>query len=230
MTVCKFTCILSAAAFAGLVICAGCGSDPAPVDGGVEPPDSGPPPDGGIRALCPALAEPACQRASDCGEEDRPVTMCPTCPSYNHGVCTFGACASLEFLGSGDPHGVRLSAAGFTARVQSFTMVTIVPETSGGQAVTCADVYEGRVSLTDGCYNIVDVRRFQVADLTPMGDVYTLTTTQLPARTPLLFVVHGYEARDTTGAPIAVSCTAYPGSEPCQCAHPIGGDAMRAVR
>lgn len=219
-TMCKLTCI-------PLLILSACSGDPdpGPADTGVEPVDSGPPIDGGVRDFCPALAMPACTKALDCGPESM-VPSCPTCPTFNSAVCLFGACATPERHMAGDPRNIDVPASNFAARIQGVLVVTLLAETSGGKMLTCADVTDARVDLTTGCYNVVDVRK---PNLVRMGDIFKVFSNQYPAEMPVIFLVYAFDNADLTGDPFAVSCTEYPGGAVGSGAVTLSGGEMTSL-
>ena len=235
-TLCKPACISLRTRRAGfalhasvavVALLAACGEDPQPVpDGGVVVQDSGPPPDGGVRDVCPALAAPACSRASDCGE-DQTITSCAACPAYNRSLCLFGTCADPALLTAGDPRNIRIGVGPWAARLRSLMLVTVAQETSGGAALGCDAFQNSGPDLTTGCYNVVDTRQFRAER---MGDVYVVTSSQFPADMPVMFIVYGYESDDLTGAPVSVSCTAYPGGAAGSGREDVVGEPMQAVQ
>jgi hypothetical protein len=210
----------------GLLVGCSSGTDDEPMDASM--PDNGPPPDGGVRALCPMLEAPECMGADTCGEVRGPQSNCSGCFTYNQSLCSFGACESPALLAAGNPVNMRFTVEGALAsRVRSFASIAIAEETAGGATVSCAEVYAEDVDLTNGCYNIVDSRGFQAAIV---GDAYPATFSRLPTERKVLLVIRGYEEDlDSMGEPIGISCTELDVGGPDGTGVDVEGDMMRLI-
>src|SRR5262249_23501763 len=115
--------------------------------------------DAGRISLCPIEDNPSCTRASDCGERDETVSMCPGCSAYNIGVCETAMCESHDKLMGGDVY-TLIAQVPSTINAKSFSGHILASKTSGGNTLTCADVYAASpFSLEEPCFNIIDARR-----------------------------------------------------------------------
>jgi hypothetical protein len=211
------------------IVLLGCnsGTDDDPFDASVT--DNGPPPDGGVRALCPMLEAPECMNASTCGEVIGKQSNCNGCFAYSHSLCTFGACETPPVLANSNPVNIFFNVEGALAsRLMSFASAALAAETAGGAAVSCADVYAGEVDPNDGCYNIVDSRGFPTAIV---GDSYQTFFSRLPANRKVLLLLWGYQEEVASmGEPIGISCTEYDVGMPDGDGDDVEGDMMRLIQ
>jgi hypothetical protein len=212
-----------------VIVGLGCnsGTDDDPIDASVT--DNGPPPDGGVRALCPMLEAPECTSATTCGEVINRQSNCTGCFDYSHSLCRFGACETPAGLAASNPVTLYFNVEGALAsRVMSFATAGIAAETAGGAAISCAEVYAGDVDLTDGCYNIVDSGGYAAVIV---GDAYRALFSRLPTERKVLLVVRGYEQDlDSMGEPIGISCTEYDVGGPDGDGDDVEGDMMRLIQ
>ena len=209
-----------------MVACEGTSRNPG--NNGSGTPDSGADVDGGARALCPVEPSAACQRASECGQDDStPPSNCGGCKPYNKRICKFGQCVEPEPLAPADPVNYLVQLAALTTEVKSFADLAIAAETAGGKILTCDDVYEKRIDLSDGCYNILTTRGSGIAR---EENQYTRTFTQFPSGQQTLFVVYGYALEESVGDPIGVSCKSVDVGPPGQGRQTVAGDTMRRIQ
>jgi hypothetical protein len=217
-------------ALALMGLLAGCssGTDDVVVED-ASVPDTGPPPDGGVRALCPMLESPECVAFATCGEVLPAQSNCSGCFDYSKSLCTFGACERPEVLADNNRVIVRFNVEGaLSSRVRSFASVGLAPETAGGAAVSCAQVYAGDVDLTNGCYNIVDSRGFPAAIV---GDTYQAFFSRLPVERMALLILRGYEEEVASmEEPIGISCTEIEVGMRDGSGVDVEGDMMRLIQ
>jgi hypothetical protein len=196
-------------------------------DAGVGELDASDEPDAGRRGLCPQEANPACMRASECGDEQAPQSNCGGCYPYSRTLCTTGTCQAPETLRVGDPHTVYFNVGVLETNLKSLAGLALATETAGGNPVTCDDVYAGRVDYTNPCYNVLDSRG--LSNVAQMGDTYPFLFGQIPANLRVLFVIYAYAVDASQGEPIGVTCTAHdvgpPGVGPTE----LMGDMMRRL-
>ncbi len=183
--------------------------------------------DAGILAKCPVDPNPSCAQANQCGQNDNTASQCPGCVPYNYLMCETARCEERERLSGGDVYTLLLPVTSAIA-AKSFTGHVIGNITSGGNTLTCADVYAPGWSLLEPCYNIVDARRY--GDV-KMGDVYRLPFSQLVSGFHALFVVHAYSEEGAMGTRIGISCTEWDiGPRPIEpMAVNVPGDMMRVL-
>ena len=207
----------------------GCSSSTDDDSSDASVPDTGPPPDGGVRALCPMLEMPSCMAAETCGEVLTAQSNCGGCFDYSRSLCTFGSCESPEILEPSNPVTLRFNVEGALAsRVMSFASVAIAAESAGGAEVSCAEVYAGDLDFGNSCYNIVDSRGFAAAIV---GDAYQTFFSRLPTQRKVLLVVRGYEEDlDSMGEPIGISCTELDVGEANGTGVDVEGDMMRLIQ
>lgn len=188
------------------------------------------PSDGGVRAFCPALAAPMCERASACGTMDKDPTQmtCAACQKTNVSICAFGACAKPDLLQAGDPYNIAFDIVD-VQRVQSFHQVVIAAESAGGLVQTCADVMKAGFDLAAPCNNILDSRMRARNDINPAGTVVTLTHTRFPSGIRAIFLVYGYASSDTSGAAIGLACAEETIGAPGSGTHTVNGGTMRSL-
>ena len=210
----------------GLLVGCSSGDDEGGMDAMV--PDNGPPPDGGVRALCPMLEAPECMAAATCGEVLTKQSNCSGCFDYSRSLCTFGACESPATLMPGNPVNMRFTVEGaLSSRVRSFASVGVAAESAGGAPVACPEVYAGDVDLMNGCYNVVDSRGFAAAIV---GDAYQAFFSRLPTERKVLLLIRGYEEDlDSMGEPIGISCTELDVGGPDGTGVDVEGDMMRLI-
>lgn len=182
--------------------------------------------DAGRLGLCPVEDNPACTRASDCGMQDIAPSMCAGCSPFNYGTCATARCESHPRLQGGDVYTVIVPVSP-TIDAKSFTGHVLATTTSGGNTISCEDVYAGRVPLDEPCFNIIDTRRY--AQTAQVGDTYRLPFTQFVSGVPALFVVHAYDMELTAGTRIGVSCTPWQIGDPGSGTQDVPGDMMRRL-
>lgn len=195
-------------------------SGAAGADGGVA--------DGGRRGLCPLEPNPACTRASDCGEEAPKQSNCAACRPYNAALCKTAACETPPLLEAGDPLNLVFQVGSLEPELASFAGAVLATETAGGNTVACEDVYLGRVDLGDPCYNLVFSRGF--AAIAQSGDTFTFTFSRVPGGEDSLLLVYGHALENAEGAAIGVSCTAVAISAPGGGRKDVPGDMMRRIQ
>ncbi len=186
-------------------------------------------PDGGVRALCPALETPECTAAEACGEVIDRQSNCSGCFASNRSLCLFGACESPAVLATSNPVNVRFTVtAALAPQVMSFATAAIAAETAGGAEVGCDQVYAGEVDLTSGCYNIVDSRGLMASMI---GQTYPAIFSKLPTERKVLLLIWGYgEGLASMGDPIGISCTAIDVGGPDGDGVDVEGDMMRPIQ
>jgi len=192
--------------------------------------DSGPPLDTGVRALCPVVMNTPCTAAIDCGAAESKQSNCVACTEFNNNTCELGYCKTQTVLGPGDPVNflTQLSAV-LLNRVRSFVQIAISAETTGGQQITCDDVINRRVDLTNGCYNVLTNRGKNFRSMG--GNQPTITFTRFPSGLDTLFVVYGYEEDvDQQTTAIGVSCAKFDVGAPGQGAQQVDGDMMHLIQ
>jgi len=211
----------------GLLVACSSGTDEDGMDAMV--PDTGPPPDGGVRALCPMLEAPQCAEAATCGEVLPRQSNCIGCFEYNRSLCTFGACETPALLADSNRVTLRFNVEGaLSNRVQSFASIALASETAGGASISCDGVYAEDVELGDRCYNIVDSRGFPAAIV---GDTYQAFFSRLPTERRVLLVLRGYEEDVASMTePIGISCTAIDVGGPDGTGVEVEGDMMRLIQ
>lgn len=216
-----------------LVVLAACDGD---TDGNKDigmsiPVDSGPPPDSGVRALCPVDMNVACTTAADCGMGEPKSSNCVGCMAYNNNICELGTCPMAPKLESGDPINVdfQLDAVLFN-QVKSFVYTAVANESSGGNYITCADIVAKRVDLTNGCYNIL-TSRGKTFNNAMGGNQPTMTFTRFVADRRTLFIVYGYaEDQQQQTTPIGVACAEHDVGPPGQGRQDIDGGMMDLIQ
>lgn len=183
--------------------------------------------DAGRISLCPIEDNPSCTRASDCGMQDEMVSACPGCAAYNTGVCATAMCEDHPRLEGGDVY-TLISQVPPTINAKSFSGHILASKTSGGNTLTCDDVYAAApFSLDEPCFNIIDTRRY--GQTAQVGDTYRLPFTQFPSGMHVLFVVHAYDAEGTSGNRIGLSCKEWDIEMPGGGVQQVPGDTMRRL-
>lgn len=213
-----------------LALTLGCGSTTETPDAGMVQMDAMVATDGGVRAFCPALAAPMCERANACGTMDKDPTQmtCVACKKTNASICAFGACAQPALLEAGDPYNISFDIVD-VQRVQSFHQVVIAAKSAGGLVQTCADVMGAGFDLAAPCNNVLDSRMRARNDINPAGTVVTLTHTRFPSGIRAIFLIHGYASADTSGAPIGLACAEETIGAPGSGVHMVDGGKMRSL-
>lgn len=188
---------------------AACGSDPvAPgADGGFA--DAAEiPPDGGVRALCPMLQAPQCDKAETCGAPIAPPNDCAGCRPHYASTCSFGACVTPD-----NPVALLNVYADITqvrGSIRSFVVTGVAAETAGGLPLTCMDLINAdataRVSIDDPCVSILDSRTYDLGELNPTGEVYPVILSRFPTSAAALILVQVFAGNRGNGALIGHTC------------------------
>lgn len=200
--------------------------------------------DAGLLSRCPVPGNfpdntPECVQAMDCAdreklgqvaEEQPPQSNCEFCRSYNNAICNRGRCEAPERLGPNEGILMRFSIVGFEAEIQSFAGVAVAAETTGGDEISCADVYAGTDwDLTETCFNWVD-SRFNPRGGEP-AQAFPVRFGGFPGGRRVLLIVYGFAEENARGEPVAFSCTEVDVQEPgTQTQMEVTGDMMRAIR
>lgn len=182
--------------------------------------------DAGILAKCPVDPNAACAQANQCGMDDRTTSQCPGCVPYNYAMCETARCETRDRLGGGDVYTLLLPVSP-AIQAKSFTGHIIGTTTSGGNTLTCADVYAAGWSLIEPCYNVIDSRRY--GENAQVGEVYRLPFTQFIGGIHALFVVHAYDAEGAQGTRVGISCTEWDIGTPGVGPTDVPGDTMRVL-
>lgn len=210
-------------------------ASPLACSSGTDTPDTGvdmhdadaPPPDGGRLGLCPQEANPACMRAGDCAADSPKESNCGGCAAYNNALCATAACTMPDRLLGGDTYNIFIGAGVLGPTLKSFASHAIAATTAGGNTITCEDIYQHRVDLTEPCYNIMESRGSRA--VAQPGDVYQITLGLFPGGQKTLFVIFGYSEENSGGGPIGVSCTAVDVEAPGGGRKDVGGDMMHPI-
>lgn len=194
-------------------------------DAGVVEQDSGPPPDSGVRAKCPIPENsPTCQKPEDCGDDGSKPSACAYCVPYNENVCALGACSLPSGAG---PHTVRFDTVDVIGLIGSFAGLVLDAETTGGETLSCAQVYAGALSWDEPCYNVLDVSYARPAGA--VGTVYPMLFNGFASGRKVLFIVYAFEMEGAVGSPKAVSCTERQVAEGATSVD-VEGDKMRVLQ
>ncbi len=184
---------------------AACGSDPVDpgADGGVAD-AAAIPPDGGVRALCPALESPQCTNAAACGTAVPGPNDCAGCRQHYAAACTFGACTTPD-----TPVTVVNVYSDITqvrGVIRSFVITGLAAETAGGLPITCADVLAGTVTVDEPCATVLDSRTYDLGELRPTGEVYPVILSRFPTSANAVILVQAFGAARGNGALVGHTC------------------------
>ncbi len=163
--------------------------------------------DAGVRAQCPLPENnPSCQTATDCGNNGSSPSACEFCQqrSYNQKVCALGNCQSPELVTNTVVY--RYDLGDFSTRIKSIAGYVISEETTGGLTISCEDIYQRRLVLTESCYNVLDVR---YNDLSRPGEALRLSFNMFASGRRALFIAYGFDSEGAEGSPLAASCRAH---------------------
>lgn len=202
------------ASLALLLSLAACGSDPVTPGPDAGAADAAPiPVDAGVRALCPMLQAPQCTKAEDCGAATPAPADCTACRARYAKTCGFGACQTP------DTPAVLVSVAADVTEVRgamprSFVLTAVDGETAGGLELTCADLTADTVSLSDACVTVMEARRWNLAELRPTGEIYTLFSSNFPTSKRALFMVEAFAEPLGNGMRLGVACAELPALAP----------------
>lgn len=225
----RFSSIALALRLGALALVPACSSEMAAADSGAEPVDGGEVVyDGGTLGLCPQEPNPACTRASDCGDDQTKQSNCGSCTPYNRSLCATARCETPAQLGAGDIHNVVFQVGSLQLELKSFTGVALAATTAGGNTITCEDVYAGRVDPADPCYNVLDSRG--LAAIAQSGDTYVFTFSRFASGLRTLFLIYGHAMENSEGNPIGVSCTERDVAQPGGGREDLPGDMMRRIQ
>jgi hypothetical protein len=222
--------VLASLLLATLVSAAACsGSSATTADAQGNDPDGGPTgPDAGRPSLCPIEPNPMCTKANDCNMDNLKPSNCAACRPYNHAVCARANCEMPELLSATDILAERFdTGTALVPRLRSFAGFIIDAETAGGNLITCADIYGGRVSLDERCYNILDSLGRGATGA--MGTTYPFTFSGFASGRKALLVIYGYEMDGELGDPIGVSCTLIDPVSPGSGITNVAGDMMQPI-
>ncbi|MBK6687006.1 MAG: hypothetical protein IPG45_21240 [Deltaproteobacteria bacterium] len=201
------------------------GNEPDAGDAGVVEQDASLPADSGVRAKCPIPENsPVCQKPEDCGDDGSKPSACAYCPTYNENLCALGACSLPVQAG---PHTLRFDTVDVIGLIGSFAGLVVDTETTGGETLSCAQVYARQVSWDEPCYNIVDVSYARPGGA--VGTVYPMLFNGFASGRKLLFIVYAFEMEGAAGTPKAVSCTERQVPEGAGTVE-VEGDKMRVLQ
>lgn len=223
------SCVFCAPALLVIFSAACSGSNPpASPDASVAPPDAGPVADAGLRATCPLTANnPSCLVPADCDRDRTPQAGCFFCPAYNQGVCALGQCAMPELIGIPDRHDFKFNITGFEGELMTLVGIAVVAETSGGNPLTCAQVYAEAVDWSEDCYNVLD-SRFREIQGDP-AQTFTVFFSQFASGQKTLFVVYGFDTDDASGDPVGVTCLEHQVTGPGLGTIELEGDNLQRI-
>jgi hypothetical protein len=211
---CKLACSL-------LVLLGACGDSTTTHPDAAVAEDASPPGDGGVRALCPALAAPECTSAAECSTAISPPTGCVACPRSYAALCAFGACNAPPLLMVTDRQDLIQNVGPYRGMIGLLRAAAVAAETAGGATIGCPQIYDRSITLDDPCLNVLDSRRLLPDPLRP-DDVYTIPLSRFASGQRTLFVAHVHTSTDGRDNPLAFSCTeaqvGAPGEGPAQIA------------
>ncbi len=208
--------------------------------GTTEVPDAGPPPmdaevvvDSGMRAECPVAANsPDCMSASDCGNAGSPAPNCDYCRARYSDICVFGRCETPAELSGAEGFFMRFNISGFENIVDSFAGFAVAAETTGGNPLTCDDIFAAGKSFDwdNPCINLIDSRYTERSG--QPAQAFPMRFGRFQENTPALLVVYGFTDTMAEGDPVGVACKAVPGRAVGETDGDIevDGDMMRSIQ
>lgn len=189
-----------------LSVFAACGSEtpPTAADGGQA--DAAPPADAGVRALCPMLEAPACDRSMACGASQPAPNDCAGCRPRFEKPCNFGACETLT-----NPVTIVNVFADITqvrGAIRSFVITGLSAETAGGLPLTCMDLTKATdpVSIDEPCVTVLDSRTYNLGELNPTGEIYPVILSNFPTSAPAVILVQAFDGMRGNGTLIGHTC------------------------
>ena len=82
--------------------------------------------------------------------------------------------------------------------------MAVTAETTGGNTITCEDVYGPSWDQTEPCYNYIDSRAKTVGG--EPAQAFPFPFSRFPGGRKVLLIVYGFDNADARGPPIGVVC------------------------